>query len=148
MMPPAPHKWLSRGEWAKERRTMHWDEVPNISDRIADYATPVEIEALRNALRGRLKALGPRWKRRSINRALNRIRCRELPITREDYMGADDILTELQARYVWASADASERKKQEIAQRPIDDDAWNAELRRRARVDKHLAKARRGQHIS
>ena len=113
-------RWPSREEWAKQRRTACYLDHQKISDRISDYATTAEIEALQIALRERWKQLGREirklggrgeagtrelcYKRQSINRGLKLVRNGELPLALEDH-GASDLLSELHARYAERQCD-------------------------------------------
>jgi hypothetical protein len=138
----ANHNWLSRQEWAEEVRTMHYDQIPAISHRIADYATPEEIESLHRALLDRRKTypVGS-YERGGVNNALRLIKAGRLPFCLEDYYSAQDIMAEVHARHETARTAAEERTQQEIAATSIDDAAWEDELRRRAKVDAYFGKA-------
>jgi hypothetical protein len=125
--------------------------MPNTSKAISEYATAEEIDALNRALRERWKRLGQQMRkpgfdgesefreqwvdRKSINRGLKLIARGELPILLDDYSGAKDLLAPFHARYEAAKAASWKRRKEEIAETPIDDAAWNAELQRRAWLD-------------
>jgi hypothetical protein len=146
--------WPSRDEWAKERRTPYHDRFPETSDSLAEYATPEEITALKAALRERWAQLGKKMHelggrdasditrnlqsdRSSIKWALKIIDKGGLPYQLETFSGAKDIFAPFHERYEAAKVKLRERAMQEIEQTPIDDDAWNAELKRRARIDAH-----------
>jgi hypothetical protein len=141
----------SREQWAERRRTPYHDLMPEVSDRIADYATEEEIAALKLAMRERWKELGRKarnepenpddlpWQRRCINRGLKLIESGKLPFCLEDKAGAEDLLAPFHALYEAAKAELYERASEEIAQTPVDDEAWKRELRRRADRGRHLA---------
>jgi hypothetical protein len=143
-------QWPSREEWARQRRTFYCDQLPDISTSLADYATPAEIRALAAAMRALWQELGREMRRKgnrreelqsarqTVNRGLKLIRRGELPLALEDYQGAEDILADLHTRYEAAKVEACERRAREIAQAAIDDGAWDAELERRAKVDRYL----------
>ena len=131
--------------------------LPDPSSSLADYATRDEIAALKIALRERWKLLGKRMRdlgkcdlaaheiranRKSINRGLNLIEEGELPIQVDDYSGAKDILSPFHAQYHAARDVLWKRKELEVAKTPINDEAWEAELKRRARVDQWLGRVR------
>jgi len=117
--------------------------MPNASDRIANYATPDEIEALKATMRERWKKLGrklargedERCKRRCIDRGLKLLNDGELPFTLEAIAGAEDLLAPFHARYNAAASELDKRALEEIARTPIDDAAWEAELKWRAKVE-------------
>ena len=106
-------------------------------------------------MRERWKALGRkartenaedlRWKRRCINRGLKLIESGNLPFCLEDMAGAQDLLAPFHARSEAAWDEFCKRTAEEIAQTPIDDEAWNRELERRAKIEERegwLAPAR------
>jgi hypothetical protein len=134
--------WPSREAWTKSRRSPA-GRMPNASDRIADYATPDEIDELKAAMRERLKKLGlkpardedARLKRRCINRGLKLLNDGELPFTLEAIAGAEDLLAPFHARYNAAASKLAKRALEEIARTPVDDAAWEAELKWRAKVE-------------
>lgn len=143
--------WPTREEWAKQRRTAYYDLTPDVSEVLADYATTEEIAELQFAMRERWKQLGRKtrsegsdddlsWKRRCINRGLKLIRNGELPFCLQDCAGAQDLIAPFKARYEAAKADLYETARLEIERRPIDDAAWEKELKRRAQVEKWLSK--------
>jgi len=148
--------WPSREEWAKERRAPYYDRFPDTSNSLAEYATSEEIATLKAALRKRWKQLGREMRelsgndadnvtrnlksdRSSIQWALTLIDEGELPIHPETFSGAEDILAPLHERYEAAEIKLHERTLREIERTPIDDDAWSAELRRRAHAEGWLA---------
>jgi hypothetical protein len=147
--------WPSREEWAKQRRTPYGDLMPEISDRISDYATPAEVEALEAALHERWKELGRtlrtcadesdaaeiRDRRQGINRARRLIASGELPHHLEDHFGAQDLMAPFVERWREAQTAAYAAAAGRIAQTPIDDEAWAGELVHRARVDAWLGRA-------
>lgn len=128
--------WPSRDEWAARRRTLYADMVPDASAALSSYATAEEIEQLSGTLTARWRGLPPGSERRSVKRARKMVAAGELPICLEDYQGAEDILAPFLARRDRAQADDIDRLRLEIAARPIGDDAWSAELRRREALAK------------
>jgi hypothetical protein len=144
--------WPSREQWAKERRTPYYDRFPDTSDSLAEYATPEEIAALKAALGERWNHLGTKIRelggrdasdvtrnlqsdRSSIKWALKIIDEGGLPCQLETFSGAKDIFAPFHERYGASEIELRERTLREIEQTPIDDNAWNAELKRRARVE-------------
>jgi hypothetical protein len=77
----------------------------NVSDKIADYATPGEIEAMVVALRKRLRQyealddVSEDAKRRSIKRALRAIRKGKVPFAWDERYGATDILAPILTQF-------------------------------------------------
>ncbi len=114
----------SRETWAQSRK-------PKPSTRLADYATPEQITALKSALITRFKRVAGltaddiRFKRACIRAALRAIDKGKLPSLSE--AATEDLLANIRARYEAAKADAHN----EIAS---DDAAWNAEKERRAKL--------------
>jgi hypothetical protein len=153
-----PIKWPSREEWAKDRRTPYIDSAPDTADySIEAYMTPAESASLKAAMRERWKELGRQmrqaggkdvkneqgyndfqWRRKCISAGLKLIAQGTMPWLREHYHGAEDLVQELQARYEAARMAEIGKWEQEVAQTPIDDAAWDAELKRRAQVDAYL----------
>jgi len=151
-------EWPTREEWAKRRRTPYIDLAPDTNWSIASYATPVEIEALKRAMRERWSELGSQMRqagekdaknengdndfqlqRECINRGPKLIEEGTMPWSVEHYRGAEDLLQELQARYEAGRKAEIEKWEAEVAQTPIDDAAWDKELKRRAEIDACLA---------
>lgn len=128
-------KWGTRDEWAVGVRTPYADLAPSVSTRIGDYATLPEVADLVVAMRKLKNSMPVGWDRNCINRGLRLIRDGELPICLEDYGPATDLLAPLHARSENARATALEAWKQKVRATPIDDAAWELELRRRARID-------------
>ncbi len=142
--------WPSRAEWAKQQRTPYYDRFPEISLSISDYATPAEIETLKRELRDLWKRLGRAMKsakpdareklqdqRRDINHTIRVIERGDLPLCREDRFGSQETLASFIARYEHHKAEVHARVVAEIAQTPIDDAAWQKELKRRARIERY-----------
>jgi hypothetical protein len=78
--------------------------------------------------------------RRAVNLAVKSLRLGEVPPHwRVHSERVRAVLAPIQGRYEAAQAVAVETKRQEIAATPIDDAAWEAELRRRADIDAHGA---------
>ena len=75
-----------------------------------------------------------RWNRKEINRALKMIAKDDLPMCEEDG-GHLPEFAEVLARYEKANAAVVAAWQEKIAQSPIDDAAWEAELDWRRRVD-------------
>jgi signal transduction histidine kinase len=144
--------WSSRAEWANERRTPYYDRFPSTSNSLAKYATPEEIAVLKAALRKRWRNLGKKMRklrgnaardvisdlkshRSSLQWALALIAQGELPRHLETFGEAEDILAPFHERYEAAKSKLHECTLKEIERTPIDDNAWNDELHRRAMAD-------------
>ena len=144
--------WSSRAEWANERRTPYYDRFPSPSNSLAEYATAEEIDALKADLRKRWKQLGSKMRelsgnsasvvkrnlkshRSSMQWALALIAQGKLPCHHEAFSEAEDILAPFHERYEAAKSKLHERTLKEIERTPIDDNAWNDELHRRAMAD-------------
>lgn len=144
--------WSSRSEWANERRTPYYDRFPSPSNSLAEYATAEEIDGLKANLRKRWKQLGSKMRefsgnsasvvtrnlkshRSSIQWALALIAQGKLPRHLEAFSEAEDILAPFHERYEAAKSKLHECTLKEIERTPIDDDAWNDELHRRAMAD-------------
>ena len=52
------YNWPSREEWAIRQRTAYYDDAPSVSDAVAQYASPVEIEQVIADLKARWKECG------------------------------------------------------------------------------------------
>jgi hypothetical protein len=52
------YNWPSREEWAIRQRTAYYDDAPSVSDAVAQYASPVEIEQVIADLKARWKGCG------------------------------------------------------------------------------------------
>ncbi len=145
--------WPSREEWAKERRTAYYGRFPGTSNSLAEYGTREEIAALKADFRKRWKYLGERLRelsrkdisgdtrnlksdRSSIKWALTLIAQGELPRHLETFSEAEDILAPFHERYEAAKSKLHECTLREIERTPIDDNAWNAELHRRAKAER------------
>lgn len=151
--------WPSREEWAKERRTPYYGRFPRTSNSLAEYASPKEIAALKADLRERWKQLGRKMRELSGNRASDVIRNLrsdrssmqwalalvaqgELPHHPKIFGEAADILAPFHERYEAAKSKLHECTLRAIERTPIDDNAWNAELHQRAKVEQ--SQKRRG----
>ncbi len=73
--------------------------------------------------------------RSSMQWALALVAQGELPCHSETFSEAEDILAPFHRRYEAAKSKLRERTLREIERTPIDDNAWNAELCRRAKVE-------------
>ena len=81
-------RFSPKAEWLELRRTAHRNQVQN---RIADFASPEEIEKLKEALATRFKQLATeysgedlRYRRRLIRQTIQRIERNELPLSAEE----------------------------------------------------------------
>jgi hypothetical protein len=147
--------WPSREEWAKGHRTYYADDAGDdaleLSDQLTDYASPQEIadaiqeaKALWSDMGRRLKHEPPgswlRFERRELNRQtikpLIEGRMPYVPNTAREQLPR---VTELCQRHDAAVNQAYEAKVAEYAARPIDDAAWERELRYRERIERYLA---------
>jgi hypothetical protein len=142
----------SREEWACERRVPYYERFPALSISLAEYATQEEIAALKAALRRRWEQLGRKIRELSGREAIDVI-CNlksdrssmqwtlalvaqgKLPRHSEIFSEAEDTLAPFRKRYEAAKSKLREYTLREIERTPIDDNAWNAELCRRAKVD-------------
>jgi hypothetical protein len=52
------YNWPSREEWAIRKRTAYDDDAPSVSDAVAHYASPAEIEQVIADLKARWKECG------------------------------------------------------------------------------------------
>jgi len=52
------HNWPSREEWAIRQRTAYYDDAPSVSDAVAHYSSPAEIEQVIADLKARWKECG------------------------------------------------------------------------------------------
>lgn len=129
-------KWPSREEWARQRRAMYYDDIPAVSDEFADYASPDEIAAILAELKAHRRTVppGPSCERSGVNAAIRAVKAGQLPFPGECH-GCKHIFAALRARHDAARAAAIEAKRQEIEQTPVDDNAWQDELARRARIE-------------
>jgi hypothetical protein len=154
-----------REKWAKANRTWYgdYDEL-HVSRKASDYATPEEIaaalaeaKALWSDLGRQLKAADDKWYVRLRRSDLNR---KIIKVLREGWVpdwlafnddGAVTVVTnphgchehlpkvvEICRRQSRALDAARGGKMAEYAARPIDDAAWEEELRRRERIKKWL----------
>jgi hypothetical protein len=178
------YNWLSREEWAKHRRTDYYDETPIlIGVRLADYASPTEIEAAIAELEARWKWCGREMKaakeaagllvqqpgetqtawvqrylatmskeeqdlasrpedlrreRKRINHVLRQLRDGDDLDWQSRTLTQDTSLPMLNRilehwGVLWQQA--YDTRQQEIANTPIDDEAWEDELKRRAEIE-------------
>jgi hypothetical protein len=149
--------WVSREEWAKDRRVPYCDRFPSPSNSLAEYATPKEIAVLNSDLRKRWKQLGSKMRevsgdgageakgnlksdRSCIQWALVLIARGELPCHFSAFSEAEEILAPFHERYESAKSELHACTLREIARTPIDDKAWSAELHRRAKVEQSKSK--------
>jgi hypothetical protein len=138
------YKRASREEWAKDRRTLYFDEASDlrgtVSYALSDYASAEEIEDLRAGLKARrlIHKVGT-YERRGINKALRLIKDNELPWLLDDCYGAQDIMKPFQARRKTVCDAVVEEAERKRAMRPMDDAAWEEELRYRKSVDDYFA---------
>jgi hypothetical protein len=158
--------WPSREEWAKRRTTYYGDHDGNVvcSRRLADYATPGEAAAARQALLELWRSLGRemreakaaagseadrarrlddcRYRRHTIRRVLRETLDAGLVPWRVNDIGSlDDVPSSfalLVERYRAGWDAAEEAYAAEIATTPVDDAAWQAELERRAGIDRRF----------
>ena len=147
--------WPSREEWASERRAPYYERFPALSNSLAEYATPEEIAVLKAALRQRWEQLGRKIRelsgkepidvicnlksdRSSMRWALALVAHGELPRQSMTFSEAEDILAPFHERYEAAKFKLREQALREIERTPIDDNAWNAELCRRAKIEASL----------
>jgi hypothetical protein len=161
------HSWPSREEWAEQRRTPYYDRFEDLRFKgdLADCGSEAEIAAIIQTLRARWSELGrqmktaskeptdPRWPRSSryedlrsdrrvVNDAIKRMRDGQWP--EYSYVYIKDVLAPLaplRARYDAARKAAEGERCREIEATPIDDAAWEAELRRRANLDRLFGRA-------
>ena len=95
----------------------------NVSDKIADYARPQEIEAMVVALRKRLREyealddVSGDAKRRAIKRALRMIRKGKVPFAWDERYGTADILAPILTQFDAALEKAYKAKKADHAGR-------------------------------
>ena len=147
--------WPSREEWAKQRTSVDGHQNPNPpSNQLSDYATADEITGAIAALNkvwgdyGREmksdKAEGGhryddfRWYRCGINEAIKELREGKMPRWRKPDTGIEvppSPLDTIMARYQGAKDAAQARWVAEVAARPVDDAAWEAELQWRRECD-------------
>jgi hypothetical protein len=143
-------RWPSREEWAKYRTTLYADEGPESSWHLARFANEAEISTAIAALENLWRDLGRQMKtaskkdfedlrlnRRGINRVLKDVRAGKLPAA--GYI--PDKLTKMFAPF-YARQHADDEARWEQAERekaatPIDDEAWEKELRRRKEQDEY-----------
>jgi hypothetical protein len=96
----------------------------NVSDRITDYATSEEIEAMVVALRKRLREyealddVSGDVKRRSVKRALRVIREGKVPFAWDERYGATDILAPILTQFDAAFEKAHKVSRQRTLARP------------------------------
>ncbi len=145
--------WPSREEWSKERHAPYFDRFPRTSDSLAEYATLEEIAALKADLRERWKQLGKKMREitgngaSDVTRSLKSDRCSiqwalaliaqgELPRQLKTFSEVEDILAPFHERYEAAKLKLHELTLRVIEGTPIDDNAWNAEMQRRAKLDR------------
>ena len=80
--------------------------------------------------------------RKAINAALSLLAKDRLPWRRQEG-GALPEVADLLSRYKAACEAADEAWRVEAASRPIDDEAWERELRRRREIEKRLRRQRK-----
>jgi hypothetical protein len=145
--------WPSREQWAERRRSVAWaSDPPTASRELLLYASPGEIDAAIVSLKklwadlGRqMKASEDAWTyrdlRHEINDVLGQLRNSKVPwrVVASIRTQPLDVIV---ARYEAAVQATHERFAAECAARPIDDAAWEEELRRRARVEQWLGTGR------
>jgi hypothetical protein len=122
--------WPTREQWAKDRRTLFLDDDVHVSDRLSDYAAPEEVAALVVALRMRRMtyAVGS-YERDGCNRCIRLVERDVVPHVLNDYCGAQDLTAQIRGRYEHARAQALLDAERDRAEVPIDDEAWQEELR-------------------
>jgi hypothetical protein len=125
-----PFEWPSREQWAKQHQHPYWDYetgcpfANKFGHHLSDHAASEEVTALRS----------------EINDLLTRIRDDAIPNgTRGGSLMFErtrELVAPFVARYDAAFEAARESWWQECAQIPVDDAAWESELRRRASIDR------------
>jgi hypothetical protein len=160
-------EWPTREEWAEQRRTLYADQCEDIGwiDKLTELATPSEIAEAIHALEQMWRDMGRQMKtasreqhagfedfarecsdytelrseRQIVNRALKLMRNGQLPILADEGgMITNKLFPHMHARMKQLHEEAIERRAQEKAQTPIDDDAWAKELEWRRKIEAWL----------
>lgn len=145
-MTEQPRNWPSREQWAKRRRTP-WG-IPTTSSEAREYLTEPELRALIEAMRQRWRDLGRQMKqaasgeretirerRQAINRGINALEAGRLPVLAQEHIGAKDLMAPYLERYQQAVRKDWATVCRKAEARPVDDEAWQQELERRAKIE-------------
>jgi hypothetical protein len=145
------YNWPTREEWARNERTLYADQTPSMDWRLTSVASEAEITAIIVAHEALWRDLGrqmktaskePRsefkrdteydriqWRRKLINRRLKELRDGRLPMDVDEAFKETFAPLRARQRSNWeATCEAAAREKQKT---PVDDAAWEKELRRR-----------------
>jgi hypothetical protein len=129
--------WPLRDSWEATRQPKYPDG--SLSNGLSNFASPAEIDELIRALQ-RLHETQVGIARRRVTEAIKKLRNNELPYV-TDVPEAKRLLEPLRLR----RQDMHELYKRAWSQhrneRPVDDAAWEAELRRRAAIENAFASA-------
>ena len=156
---PPSRRWSTREEWAKQRRTAYFDDAPNESNDPADYFTPEEIQRFIEAAREEWTQLGREMKTaddgdrlylRSVRSTLRRAR---LAIERGEItwdVHEASVASKRSEIQLYLEREKQHREKlyaayaEKIAQTPIDDEAWDQEVRRRHDLEQRYGRKDQG----
>jgi hypothetical protein len=179
-MPPTPHQWPTREEWAAQQRVPSFDEYEFLRFDPPEFSS-AELGTAIQALRSRWKAEGVRLRgfavpkdlrqqpgesirayyqrskmmsqaerdllqqahwcqnlRQQINRVIKNLQNNERPDCNGE-TAIDELIEPVMTRWKMAHDAAIQKLEEKASARPIDDAAWEEELRRRAEFDRHGA---------